>query len=60
LSALLNAITFPLLPIFAAILYFNGRAREEKQFSTEPTNEDNNDKIRIEDLYAQPREEEDK
>lgn len=31
LSALLNAITLPLLPIFACILYFNGRAREEKK-----------------------------
>lgn len=31
LSALLNAITMPLLPIFASILYFNARAREDKQ-----------------------------
>jgi len=31
LAALLNAITLPLLPIFACILYFNGRAREEKK-----------------------------
>lgn len=31
LSALLSAITMPLLPIFACILYFNGRAREEKK-----------------------------
>jgi len=31
LSALLSAVTMPLLPIFACILYFNGRAREEKK-----------------------------
>jgi hypothetical protein len=34
LSALLNAITMPLLPIFASILYFNARAREDKQQTT--------------------------
>lgn len=33
LSAVLNGITLPLLPIFAAILYFNGRAREDTELS---------------------------
>jgi hypothetical protein len=28
LSAVVNALTIPLIPIFAYILYFNGRARE--------------------------------
>jgi hypothetical protein len=28
LSAMVNALTIPLIPIFAYILYFNGRARE--------------------------------
>jgi hypothetical protein len=52
LSAVLNAITMPLLPIFACILYFNGRAREEQQYSPElPENEDDG-KVRVEDLYA--------
>lgn len=31
LSAVVNAITLPFLPIFACILYFNGRAREQVQ-----------------------------
>jgi len=60
LSALLNAITLPLLPIFAAILYFNGRAREEKQFYHESLNEGNDEKVRVEDLYARPDQEDDK
>lgn len=30
LSAVVNAITLPLLPIFSCILYFNGRARESE------------------------------
>ena len=54
LSAILNAITFPLLPIFACILYFNGRAREEKQAEPQPSSDHNNGKVRVEDLYAKP------
>jgi hypothetical protein len=38
-----------LLPIFACILYFNGRAREDQQFSSVTV-----EKIRVEDLYAKP------
>jgi len=30
LSAAVNALIFPVLPIFASILYFNGKAREEE------------------------------
>jgi hypothetical protein len=60
LSAVLNAITMPLLPIFACILYFNGRAREDQQYSTElPKNEDDG-KVRVEDLYAKPLPEDEK
>jgi len=54
LSALLNALTLPLLPIFACILYFNGRAREEQQFSNKPQVDENDGKIKVEDLYAKP------
>jgi hypothetical protein len=54
LSAVLNAITMPLLPIYACILYFNGRAREEKQFYPEPPKDDNDEKVRVEDLYSKP------
>ncbi len=53
LSAIVGAITLPILPIFASILYFNGRAREEKsQTIIQPNPE--NDKVRVEDLYAKP------
>lgn len=54
LSAVLNAVTMPLLPIFACILYFNGRAREDQQYSPEPVKEDEEKKVRVEDLYAKP------
>jgi hypothetical protein len=54
LSALLNGLTMPLLPIFACILYFNGRAREDYQIPGETV-----DKVRVEDLYAKPLPEED-
>jgi hypothetical protein len=54
LSAVLNGLTMPLLPIFACILYFNGRAREDQHFSNEPV-----EKVRVEDLYAKPLPEED-
>lgn len=50
LSAVVNALTLPLLPILAAILYFNGRATEELIPVPKPENE----KVRVEDLYAKP------
>lgn len=54
LSAVLNAITMPLLPIYACILYFNGRAREDKQYSPEPVKDLDENKVKVEDLYAKP------
>jgi hypothetical protein len=52
LSSVVNAITLPLIPIFACILYFNSRAGEiEKEKNIESV-EDN--KLRVEDLYAKP------
>lgn len=53
LSAIMSAITFPLMPIFAAILYFNARAREESRFITVAVQEEEQ-KVRVEDLYAKP------
>jgi len=53
LSAIMSAITFPLMPIFAAILYFNARAREESSFNTVVVQEEEQ-KVRVEDLYAKP------
>ncbi|MGD0757142.1 MAG: hypothetical protein ABR927_19020 [Bacteroidales bacterium] len=53
LSAVVSALTLPLMPIFACILYFNGKAREEQiQPITTVDPEDN--RVRVEDLYAKP------
>jgi hypothetical protein len=54
LSALLNGLTLPLLPIFACILYFNGRARGDQETHNESGENEYNGKVRVEDLYAKP------
>jgi hypothetical protein len=59
LSAILNALTLPLLPIFACVLYFNGRAREDQTNTQEFLKDVNDDKVRVEDLYAKPLPEDD-
>jgi hypothetical protein len=51
LSTIVNALTLPLMSIFASILYFNGKAGEEKE-SEENLN--GNNIVRVEDLYAKP------
>lgn len=53
LSAIVSALTLPLMPIFACILYFNGKAGEDL---TEPVKvaDTENNKVRVEDLYAKP------
>jgi hypothetical protein len=53
LSALVSALTLPLMPIFATILYFNSRANEEQSQMAAPENPENN-RVRVEDLYAKP------
>jgi hypothetical protein len=64
-SSLAGAVTMPLMPIFALILYFNGKAGEKKSESesgsesgikTDAGNSANPDegRIRVEDLYAKP------
>ena len=58
ISSAVNALTLPLLPIFGFILYFNGKAREE-DIHLPVYNDDNNGRVRVEDLYAKPRLEED-
>jgi hypothetical protein len=53
LSAVVSALTLPFMPIFACILYFNGKAREEQtvdQIAKPPDDY----KVRVEDLYAKP------
>jgi hypothetical protein len=53
LSAITGALTLPLMPIFACILYFNGVAGESQdQIVKQPDAEIN--KVRVEDLYAKP------
>jgi hypothetical protein len=53
LSALVSALTLPVMPIFACILYFNGRAGEE-QIQQIIIPDPENNKVRVEDLYAKP------
>ena len=53
LSALIGALTLPLMPVFACVLYFNARANEDQGQIVTPANPDN-DRVRVEDLYAKP------
>ena len=53
LSAGVSALTLPLMPIFAAILYFNGKAGEDQAEPILVTDPENN-RVRVEDLYAKP------
>jgi hypothetical protein len=58
LSSAVNALTLPLFPIFAYIIYFNGRAREDEAILPRG-DDDSNFRIAVEDLYAKPRPEDD-
>jgi len=53
LSAVVGALTLPLMPIFGCILYFNGKAGEEQSQTLAPVNPEN-DRVKVEDLYAKP------
>lgn len=55
LSALAGSLTLPVLPIFACIMYFNGKAGEDEDKAKKiaPVNPEN-DRVRVEDLYAKP------
>jgi len=53
LSAVVSALTLPLMPIFSCILYFNGKAGEEQGQIVTPVNPEN-ERVRVEDLYAKP------
>jgi hypothetical protein len=53
ISAVVGALTMPLMPIFACILYFNGRAAEDES-QTGNIKDSDNDRVRVEDLYAKP------
>lgn len=55
LSAAVNALVFPLLPVFGAILYFNGIAGEAgDQELIDYPEKDTDDRVKVEDLYAKP------
>lgn len=54
LSAIISALTFPLMPIFACILYFNGRVREQLPGQADNLVRDEEPKVKVEDLYAKP------
>lgn len=53
LSALAGALTFPLMPLFSCILYFNGKMSEET-VQQPVTPDPENTRVRVEDLYAKP------
>jgi hypothetical protein len=53
LSALAGALTFPLIPLFSCILYFNGKATEDISQEA-PVAYPENNRVRVEDLYAKP------
>jgi len=53
LSAIVSALILPLMPIFASILYFNGKAGEEQIQPITSLNPENSS-VRVEDLYAKP------
>lgn len=53
LSAIVSALTLPLMPIFACVLYFNARAGEDQNQIVKPVTP-GHDRVRVEDLYAKP------
>jgi hypothetical protein len=53
LSVIVGALTIPVMPIFACILYFNGKAGEGQVQAPITYNPEDN-KVRVEDLYAKP------
>lgn len=56
LSALAGAVTFPILPVFSCVLYFNAKASEDERFTVQPVVETEY-RPTVEDLYAKPIEE---
>jgi hypothetical protein len=56
LSSAVNALTLPLYPIFGYIIYFNGKAREE-EIRVLASGDDAGYRVKVEDLYAKPRSE---
>jgi hypothetical protein len=57
LSSAVNALTYPLIPILSSILYFNGKAGEEQNYSF-GNDKPGDNTVKVEDLYAKPLSEE--
>lgn len=54
LSAIVSALTMPLMPILACILYFHGRATEDIHDQIREESKADEGKVKVEDLYAKP------
>lgn len=54
LASLTSALTMPLYPIFALLLYFNARSYESDNATIRYTGQDNGTGVTVEDLYARP------
>jgi hypothetical protein len=54
LTAVVGALTLPLMPIFGCILYFNSKAAEEESRHISTQVDPVNDRVKVEDLYAKP------
>lgn len=52
LSSLANAVTMPLFPIFSLVLYFNSRSSSSFGIPGNTNDDNGNDEVKIEDLYA--------
>lgn len=60
LSSLASALTAPLYPIFSLVLYFNVRSYEESDSSVFSDDNNGDNGVTVEDLYASPNRKEDK
>ncbi len=59
LTSVVNALAFPVLPIFACLLYLNGRAREDNVAKSDESDiYDTSGKVTVDDLYAKPQQDE--
>jgi len=54
LSAIVSALTMPLMPILSCILYFHGRATEDIQDQIREESKTDENRLKVEDLYAKP------
>ncbi|MDT8402241.1 MAG: hypothetical protein RQ743_11145 [Bacteroidales bacterium] len=52
LSAIINALTMPLFPIFSLVLYFNSRSDSHGELTGNRTKEYEGGPVKIEDLYS--------